>query len=426
MVYALRWFWVLSAALCLQALAADSVVLTNGMVLEGQVVGNPPADADVVFATGAKNITIARKEIKELKLDAAARKELAARRAQIAPAPAGNGVTIGPRGSGNTAAAHFELYQWAKAQRLYGTAQEELHATLAADPNHAEAHKALGHAFHDDRWLDLGQQSDGERDPMDTAASPAAEPPAAARKKQELRNKIEFYKQVEGYCKALAPNSSATEKERQIAEAELTREKARAGEMLLACLNPANKADAAARLGALKAMELLKPTDQRTSYGLGASAVTDASAEVRSAAVSLVKARKDDFSIRTMIGHLLASYDENALVRDAVLHETAVAGLQALGDKRVYQALLYYATIELRATNVSAGSMTERSINSFNANNPNGGPQRLSFPIQLPSLTVTQVQTTVVAPAMAALRDVSGQDFGQDWDRWGKWLDKQK
>jgi hypothetical protein len=425
---------VLSAALCLQAFAADSVVLTNGMVLEGQVVGNPRADADVVFATGAKNITIARKEIKELKLDAAARKELAARRAQIAPAPAGNGVTIGPRGSGNAAAAHFELYQWAKAQRLYGAAQEELQATLAADPNHAEAHKALGHAFHDDRWLDLGQQGDGDRDPMDSAAANAAsaaaphavEPSLAARKVQALRDKIEFYKQVEGYCRTLAPGSSATEKERQTAEAELTREKARAGEMLLACLNPANKADTAARLGALKAIEALKPSDQRTSYSLGASAVTDPASDVRSAAVSLVKARKDDFSIRTMIGHLLASYDDNALVRDAVLHDTAIAGLQALGDKRVYQALLYYATIELRATNVSSGSMTERSIDSFNANNPNGGPQRLSFPIQLPSLTVTQVQTTVVAPAMAALRDVSGQDFGQDWDRWGKWLDKQK
>jgi len=256
--------------------------------------------------------------------------------------------------------------------------------------------------------------------------APAAEAGAAPRS-QALREKLEYYRQVERLCVVLSPKSSASETEKQAAVAELTREKARAAEMLIACLNPANKAETPARLGALKAVELVKPDDAKLSYTVGATAAADSVPEVRSAAISVVKTRNDELGIRTMIGHLLASYDDNGLVTSKVLHDTAVGALRELGDKRVYQALFYRATLELRLTNVSEGSLTTRSIDSFSNTGGNFAiPQQLSFPIQTPELSVTHVATCVCVPALVALHDVSGQNFGEDWDKWDKWLKKLK
>jgi hypothetical protein len=236
------------------------------------------------------------------------------------------------------------------------------------------------------------------------------------------------YASVSDLCKALSAPSKSDDKARLEAIGKLSRDKVKIAEPLLACLSAKTTADKDVRLGALKAIEALKPTDQKFSYSLGAAATSDAAEEVRKSAVSLIKSRGDDLAIRTMLGHLMSAFDPLGNVRDQSLHDAAVDSLRGLNDKRVYQALLYHVWMELRLTNISEGSLTTRQIDTFSANNNNNfaRPVQLALPIQTPELNMTRVQTSVIAPATSALRSVTGQDFGQDWEKWDRWVSKQK
>ena len=129
-----------------------------------------------------------------------------------------------------------------------------------------------------------------------------------------------------------------------------------------------------------------------------------------------------------MVNHLVAAFDGLGNVRNVALRDNAVESLRALSDKRVFQALHHYVTTELRLANISQGSLATRQIDTFAVNSGANTniPVQLALPIQTPELNVTRVRTTVVAPAVSALRAVSGQDFGDDWERWGRWIEKQK
>jgi hypothetical protein len=83
--------------------------------------------------------------------------------------------------------------------------------------------------------------------------------------------------------------------------------------------------------------------------------------------------------------------------------------------------------MELRLTNISEGNLTTRQIDTFAVNQGANAAVLvpLALPIQFPELNIQRVNTAVVAPAVSALRDVTGQDFGQDWDAWSKWVQKQ-
>ncbi|MCY3021857.1 MAG: hypothetical protein NTW87_22840 [Planctomycetota bacterium] len=412
------------AALLLNAaLAADTVTLTNGQTVEGEVVRNEPEEPDVIVATAAGFVGVARKDIKELKVDQAARAELARRREKVEKASSADELVIAPRaGEGRTGAAaesartHFELYEWAAAQRLNGAAREELAATLAAAPGHEGAHKALGHVLRDGKWV------------QESATAALQDGGAATPVGKMAPEKAEYFAQVAQLCQVLSPAGNAAEGEKKMAMAALQRDRAKAGEMVLACLNARNVPEQAVRLGALKAVETLNARDAKTSFALGAAAAADPYPDVRQAATALVKARNDELGMRTMIGHLLASYDETGRPRDKVLHDNAIAALQELGDKRVYQALVYYVTLELRLTNISEGSLTTRQINTYSVNSGANANVvvPLALPIQFPELNMQRVKTTVCVPAISALQDLSGQDFGPDADKWGKWLEKQK
>ncbi|MGD0091198.1 MAG: hypothetical protein ABSE73_14875, partial [Planctomycetota bacterium] len=284
---------------CLSLFAADKVILKNNTTLEGEIVRDLQDEDEVVVATATKNVSVARSDIAALKRDEAAHKELAERRAKIEPLgsagvpPAGRsagvppapekGLVIGPRAAdgqkaggtpalpaggapalpaGGTPAlpaaeAHFALYSWAQAQRLYGAAQEELLATLISDPNHAAAHKALGNVYRDGQWCAAAE-----------ARTPGPEAVPAATKLTVAEEKAAYYAQVARFCKLLAPGAKASEDEKRAAASELARERSRAGEMLACCLAPVNQPEPATRLGALKGLELLKPAGAEISYSL--------------------------------------------------------------------------------------------------------------------------------------------------------------
>jgi HEAT repeat protein len=224
-------------------------------------------------------------------------------------------------------------------------------------------------------------------------------------------------------CKVLSAN--ATERERQAALAALSKDKTKAVELLAPFFTDE---DAALRLGAVRVFDDLKAPNQNCSLALGALAVGDGSEQVRKAAIAATKSRRDDLAVRAMIGRFVGAFDAAGNVRDKNFAATATASLRDLNDKRVYQALLYMVLMEVRATNVSLGNLTTRQIDTYNVMN---GAQAnaivpLALPIQMPELNVAAVRTSVMAPAVNALRMLSGQDFGENWEKWDKWVAKQR
>jgi hypothetical protein len=230
-------------------------------------------------------------------------------------------------------------------------------------------------------------------------------------------------------CKILG---GSDDKAKAQALAALQKDRLKAGPLLVACLDP-KTTDVTTRLGAMKGIESLRLAGKEYSGALSLAAVRDPVPELRSAAVATIKTRGDDPAIQGMLGQLVSAFDPLGNVKDNGLHNNAVAALKDLGDRRVYQALLYYVTMELRLTNISEGNLTTRQIDTFSVNNGanNAIPMQLALPIQTPDLSVARVNTSVVspasvAPALSALRSLSGEDFGTDWEKWTRWVDKKK
>ncbi|HYG78059.1 MAG TPA: hypothetical protein VEK08_23840 [Planctomycetota bacterium] len=202
----------------------------------------------------------------------------------------------------------------------------------------------------------------------------------------------------------------------------------RAIEGLLTCLDSKSVEDPQTRKGAIAALEACDYKHATVSAYRAASAVGDPEQSVRNAALTSIKASKDDAAIGGMIHYLMASFDDNGKVLNAQIRDQAAAALRDLGDKRVYQALAYYVTMEIRATNTELNNFATRQIDSFSVNN--GANVNVivpaSFPIQFPELKITRVRTTVKCPAASSLEAITGQNFGEDVERWEKWISKQK
>ena len=135
----------------------------------------------------------------------------------------------------------------------------------------------------------------------------------------------------------------------------------------------------------------------------------------------------DEAAMKQMIGHLMTAYAQSGETTSYALRDAAVASLRGLGERRIYQEMLYRVWMELRLTNVEEGNLTTRQLDTFAVQNGANASVLvpLALPIQFPELKIMRVHTGVIAPAASALRDVSGQDFGTDWDAWAKWVQKQ-
>lgn len=201
--------------------------------------------------------------------------------------------------------------------------------------------------------------------------------------------------------------------------------------LLLACLDPKNNPEADLRRGALNAMNQAHLTSTEISNTLALIAITDPSEAVRKAAIASIKLRKDDVATKRFMDCLLATYDDAGNVKLQGEHDNAIEGGRALAadDNRIYQSLLekaYYATLETRITNTELANFKTRQIDSYTVNS---GAQvnlilRLSFPVQFPELKITRIRTTVKAPCINAMEELSGQNFGEDVEKWDKWVRK--
>ena len=203
--------------------------------------------------------------------------------------------------------------------------------------------------------------------------------------------------------------------------------------LLISCLDPKSVTEPELRRGALHALNAAKFSSPEVSRALSTVAVSDPNEDVRKDAIASIKLRNDDVAVKQVIDYMLSTYDDNGNVKTLPEHDSSVDAARALaeGDSRVYKTLLekaYYATIETRVTNTQLVNFVTRQIDSFTVNS---GAQvnlilRLSFPIQFPELAITKVRTTVKAPcaSVEALQELTGQPFGDDVDKWDKWIRK--
>jgi hypothetical protein len=203
--------------------------------------------------------------------------------------------------------------------------------------------------------------------------------------------------------------------------------------LLISCLDPKEVREPELRRGALHALNAAKFASPEVSRALTAVAVADPNEDVRKDAVTSIKLRKDDLSTKQIIDFMLSTYDEQGNVKALAEHDNSIDAARVLAesDSRVYQTLLekaYYATIETRVTNTELVNLVTRQIDAFTVNS---GAQvnlilRLSFPIQFPELAITKVRTTVKAPcaSVQAMEEITGQVFGEDVEKWAKWIRK--
>lgn len=370
--------------------AADVVVLKNGTVLEGEIVES--GNTEVVLNTGVKDVPILRSEIRKLTEDKASRAEFARRFGAV---------------KRNDANAFFELHKWAKETRLYSLADQALEATVKADPNHAQARKALGYVYYDGVWMTA---EEAEKSRMGPTASASAAPlavgePTAEQKEltaEARKAQREYEERIAGLARTLV-RKDATEAALEAAKVELLRDHEKAGDTLLGVLNFREVTDERARLGALKALDLIKHKGANVSPVLAWTAVMDPAEGVREKATELVKERKDEAATAGIMRHLIGAFDKQGNVVNAPVRDAAVKALRRIDDARVLHTLAYYATLEMRPTVTELANFNTRQIDSYTVNQGATATVLipLSFPVQFPELRITRVRTTVCAPASA-------------------------
>ena len=123
----------LSALGCLAF--ADVVHLKNGGTLEGQVVeeGN-----QIVIKLPVGEVRVSRDAVQAIEKKPGALAEYQKRVAAT---------------KDDDPQAHYKLGVWALSVGLKRQAEEEFKKTIALDPDHAAAHKALGHRLVGGRWM---------------------------------------------------------------------------------------------------------------------------------------------------------------------------------------------------------------------------------------------------------------------------------
>lgn len=188
----------------------------------------------------------------------------------------------------------------------------------------------------------------------------------------------------------------------------------RAAKAFVRCLDWQRYSDARARLGALRGIEIAGAPISATGKGLAGSAIAEPVPEVRNAAIDLIRRRKDAAAGGEILRFWRAAYDSD-LGFDEPRRAAAAAAMRDIGDKRVFQALLSYVTLEVRA-----GSASGASIDTVNITG-----QGINLPIEQPGMNLISVEGTIIVPATGSLKQATGQDFGKNLAQWREWLDKQ-
>ncbi|HLX65201.1 MAG TPA: hypothetical protein VKX17_28290 [Planctomycetota bacterium] len=108
-------------------------------------------------------------------------------------------------------------------------------------------------------------------------------------------------------------------------------------------LNWKNCDNALTRRGAIAGLGICNPDTKVAGKPLAISAIFEPDEAARKASVELIKARKDTEAAKTLVTTWKASFDEGGVLADNETQRKAtVAAMHDIGDKRVFEVLLWY------------------------------------------------------------------------------------
>ena len=195
----------------------------------------------------------------------------------------------------------------------------------------------------------------------------------------------------------------------------VTRNVDRSAKAFGALLDPRANPDAKLRLGALEGLRLAY-TGSAGGF-LGASALSEPNPDVRRAVIQLIKDRNDRVAMKYLFKALLSSVEngESTAVTNSALNTAAIAALHDLGDKQVYEVLLFLERVAM-----ANGITGTPYLDGIKIDPPNTDLQCIT-----PNAEVGMMQYTQTFPGLSALKAISGENFGHDLKKWADWIDKQ-
>jgi HEAT repeat protein len=138
-----RWLALLLLAAGAHSANADLIRLKNGGEIRGKLHSGHTRDPLVTIDTLSGGTVVVRQEQVEFTTIRSLNVEQYETRARSVP---------------NTVDARWELAEWCRQNRLRAQRDEQLELLLTLDPEHAEAHKALGHVQENGEWMTRAQQ----------------------------------------------------------------------------------------------------------------------------------------------------------------------------------------------------------------------------------------------------------------------------
>jgi hypothetical protein len=247
----------------------------------------------------------------------------------------------------------------------------------------------------------------------------AIEPAVAARWFKHARKIDEaFYREALAAARALAaPETPDRATELAELKSAVAGEKEACAQAFLWLLDPHHCSDAVARRGAIAGLALSAADAKTAGKFIGGSAVYDPDGAVRTAAIQAVKQSKDPFAEAAILNAWKASFDNSGIPTvNEDQRKAAVAAMHDIDDKRVFQVLVWYATLELRAQTGTLVGVNQVAIKGAGIN----------LPIDLPAIDIVSAEGTIAVPALGSLKQATGQDFGHNLDKWNAWLAEKK
>jgi hypothetical protein len=223
-----------------------------------------------------------------------------------------------------------------------------------------------------------------------------------------------FYREALAAARLLAaPENPEKLHELDELKSAIAGEKDACGKAFLWLLDSRHCSDPAARRGAIAGLALSETEAKTAGKLLGASAVYDPDSAVRTAAIQSIKQSKDPYAEAAILNAWKAAFDNSGIPTvNEEQRKAAVAAMHDIDDKRVFQVLVWYATLELRAQTGTLARVDQVAIKG----------QGINLPIDLPAIDIISAEGNIAIPALSSLKQATGQDFGHNMDRWNAWL----
>lgn len=402
---------VVACAAYAEVASADTIKLTSGSTIRGQILEEKSSGDTIVIKLQAGNaeVTIGRSQIQEVIREKDPIQEYEAVKGQFQ----------------DTAEDQFTLAMWCEAHKLAKQRKLHLERVVELDPDHERAREKLGYIRRDGKWLTSSEWNEARGLVRFNGryVTPQQKEILEQKKRQDDEEK-EWHQRVKLWKGWMTGNDPS---------------RARTGEDRLRSIEDPSAIEAiVGHLGkdnaeAIRVLmcEILKnvPGDQ-AAMELFKRSIIDVSPNVRWAAIDALVEREDEKAVRWYMGQLKT--DNNTVIR------RAAEALGALGDASAVPALIDAVVTKHKQLVVHQGSTSfmgtqTPSVVDFEAVVAPGavafrpviGYQAQGFGISAPSqeIVTVPVENEEVRQALVQLTD---EDFGFNQAAWRSWLTAQR